>query len=423
MNQGFLTAGLNKIKKDKFLSNSFIFFIGGFLASFGSYFFHFLMVRMLSVESYGEVQSLLALSVIFGIPMSALSTVLIKYTAHFKAKNEPDKLYSLFSFFTKRLLIIVLIFAFIFAIFSQVIANFLKMSSFWPVVILGASFLPMFLGTINRSVIQGLEKFGKVSVINILETFSKILFGFLLVKIGLAVNGALGAIVLSCFIGYFAALLPLRFLFAGEKKKEKIETKEIFHYFFPTFFALLFLNLFYNIDIVLVKHFLPAFTAGQYGALALIGHIIFFITGPITSVMFPMTAAAYANKGDSAKILKKAVALTILVGLVISLFYFLLPGFIIKILVGEKFLSVDKILGWFGLAMFIFSLIMVFSQYFLSIHKTKCFYLLGLGVILETILIIIWHQGLNQIIWAMNGAMLFTLCLLLLYYWRTKRYA
>jgi len=421
MNGNFLANIVKKIKSDKFLSNSFVFFTGGFLVSLGGYFFHFLMVRMLSVESYGEIQSLLAISVIFGIPMAALSTVLVKYTAHFKAKGENSKLYSLFSLFTNRMLLAIFIFSVVFFAFSGFIADFLKLNSVWPVIILGLTFIPTFLSLVNRAIIQGLEKFTSASFIGLAEMVVKILLAFILVKIGWAVNGAIGAIALAGLAGYFFTFLPLKFLFNEEKKKEPIETKEIIKYLPPVFFALLFSALFYNIDIVLVKHFLPAYLAGQYGALALIGHIVFFITGPIVAVMFPMASAAHANNANPSKILKKTIVLAGLIGLVVLLVYFLLPELVIKILVGSKFLPLAGLLGWFGIAMFVYSLVMIFSQYFLSIHKTRVFYFLGLGVLLQTISITIWHQNLGQIVWAMNIAMLFTFLSLLLYYWRVKK--
>ncbi|MCX6789499.1 MAG: oligosaccharide flippase family protein [Candidatus Gribaldobacteria bacterium] len=412
---------IKKIKSDKFLSNSFIFFVGGFLVSLGSYLFQFLMVRLLSVESYGELQSLLAVSVIFGIPIAALSTVLIKYTARFKAKGENGKLHSLFSLFTNRMILAISIFSVIFFAFSGLVADFLKLNSVWPVIILGLTFIPTLLSSINRAVIQGLEKFTSISIIGLVEVIVRILLAFILVKIGLAVNGAIGAIALAGLVGYFFTFLPLKFLFSKDKKKEPIETKEIIKYLPPVFFSLLFLTLFYNIDIVLVKHFLPAYEAGQYGALALIGHIIFFITGPIVAVMFPMTSAAHANNANPSKIFKKTIALAALIGSAVLLIYFLLPELVIKILVGSKFLPLAGLLGWFSLAMFLYSLIIIFSQYFLSIHKTRVFYFLGSGVLLQTIFIAVWHQNLGQIVWAMNVAMLLTLGLLLVYYERVRK--
>ena len=420
-NGNFLADIVKKIKSDKFLSNSFVFFMGGFLVSLGGYFFHFLMVRMLSVENYGELQSLLAIFAIFGIPMAALSTVLVKYTAHFKAKGESNKLYSLFSLFTNRILLAISIFSVVFFAFSGYVANFLRLPSVWPVIILGLTFIPAFLSLVNRAIIQGLEKFTSASIIGLAEVAVRILLAFILVKIGWAVNGAIGAIALAGLVGCFFTFLPLKFLFNGERKKEPIETKEIIKYLPPVFLSLLFLTLFYNIDIILVKHFLPAFVAGQYGALALIGHIIFFITGPIVAVMFPMASAAHANNADSSKIFKKTIALVGLIGSAILLVYFLLPELVIKILIGNKFLPLAGLLGWFGLAMFLYSLIIIFSQYFLSIHQTRVFYFLGLGVLLQTIFIAIWHQNLGQIVGAMNAVMLFTLALLLIYYGRVKK--
>jgi len=421
MNEGFLTVGLNKIRQDKFLSNSFIFFAAGFLTSVGNYFFHFLMVRMLSVESYGEIQSLLAVYVIFGIPMAAFSTVLIKYTARFRATGQQEKIHSLFSFFTNRMLLAILIFSVFFFAFSGFIADFLNLNSVWPVIVLGLSFIPIFLSLVNRAIIQGLQKFASISIIGLVEMVVKILLAFTLVKVGLEVNGAIGAMALTGFVGYFLTFLPLKFLFGQKGDREPIETKEIMKYYFPVFFTLLSLTLFYNIDIILVKHFLPAYAAGQYGALALIGHIIFFITGPIVAVMFPMASAAHANNTNPSKIFKKTIILVGSLGMIILLSYFLLPGLVIKILVGDKFVPLSGLLGWFGIAMFLYSLIAIFTQYFLSIQKTRVFYFLGFGVTLQAILISVWHQNLKQIIWAMNITMLVTLIPLLIYHFKTKK--
>ena len=414
MNGYFFPKTLAKIANDKFLSNSFIFFAGSMLISFGNYLFHFLMARMLPIEGYGELQSLIAISAIFGIPMGALSIILVKYTALFKAKEQLNKVYSLLSIFTKKILLITAVFFILFIFFSKYIANFLNILSVIPVVILGCSFLPGFLGTCNNGIIQGLQKFKSASIIGTIGVVSKILLAVLLVKLSFGLNGALGAMVLSGFIGYFLAFLPLKFLFGREK--QEVETKQIFQYFFPVFFTLFFVTLLYNIDIVLVKHFLSPRAAGEYGALALIGHIVFFLGGPIVGVMFPMAVTAQANHQDPSKVFKKTIFLVSLIGLVVLGVYFLLPNFVIKILVGSKFLSISKFLGWFGVSMFFYSLISLFSQYFLSIHKTKFFWLVGIGVLAQTMLISIWHQNLWQIIWIMNITMLSTLVLLVIYY-------
>ncbi|MBU4299214.1 oligosaccharide flippase family protein [Patescibacteria group bacterium] len=407
-----------KIRGDRFLTNSLIFFIGSFLVGIGGYLYQFLMARMLTVETYGELQAILAIFVIIGIPIGVITTVLTKWTADFKAKNWLNKIYTLFLLFTKKSLIAAIIFFIIFVILSGFIARFLNLTSILPLVFLGIGLLFSFSSSINNGILQGLQKFKELSIISIISTFLKILFAVLLVNLGFAINGAVGAIVLSGLIGYLISFYPLKFLF--QQQKEKLQIKEIFQYSFPVFFILLFISLLYNTDIILVKHFFSAQTAGEYGALAMLGHIIFFITGPIVGVMFPMAVAAHSNHTDSTKVFKKTIFLVGLIGGTILLSYFFVPDFIIKILIGSKFLSISKYLGWFGLSMFLFSLVNLFSSYFLSTDKIKCAYLMGIGVLLQIILISIFHANLWQIIWIMNAIMFFTLALLIFYYFKIK---
>lgn len=400
------------------MTNSLIFFIGSFLVGIGGYLYQFLMARMLTVETYGELQAILAIFVIIGIPIGVITTVLTKWTADFKAKNWLNKIYTLFLLFTKKSLIAAIIFFIIFVILSGFIARFLNLTSILPLVFLGIGLLFSFSSSINNGILQGLQKFKELSIISIISTFLKILFAVLLIKMGFAINGAVGAIVLSGLIGYLISFYPLKFLF--QQQKEKLQIKEIFQYSFPVFFILLFISLLYNTDIILVKHFFSAQTAGEYGALAMLGHIIFFITGPIVGVMFPMAVAAHSNHTDSTKVFKKTIFLVGLIGGTILLSYFFVPDFIIKILIGSKFLSISKYLGWFGLSMFLFSLVNLFSSYFLSTDKIKCAYLMGIGVLLQIILISIFHANLWQIIWIMNAIMFFTLALLIFYYFKIK---
>src|SRR3989304_8542272 len=94
------------IKKDAFLANSFIFFAGSFIVGLGNYLFQFLMARMLTIEDYGELQSLIAVFSIFGIPLAALGAVLMRNTAGFKEEKNLGKAKALFSYFSKTVVII-----------------------------------------------------------------------------------------------------------------------------------------------------------------------------------------------------------------------------------------------------------------------------------------------------------------------------
>jgi O-antigen/teichoic acid export membrane protein len=420
LNKQLLVETARKIRKDKFFFNSSVFFIGSFLVGLGNYLYQFLTARMLTVEVYGELQSVLAILAVTGVLTGTISTVLIKYAAGFKAKGRFDKIHYLFSAYTQKILIAAMIFFAVFVVLSGCMAKFLNLDSALPLIILGIAFFFGFSNSVNSGILQGLQKFKELSAISLVTVAVKILATVLLIKIGFGINGAVGAVVLAAATSYLISFYPLKSLL--KQKKEQIEIKEIFQYSFPVFFTLLFTTWLYNIDVILVKHFFTAQAAGEYGALSMLGHIIFLITGPITGVMFSMAAHARGSNTDPAKVFKKALLLVGLIGFAILFSYFILPGFIVKILIGSKFLAIGKYLGWFGVSMFLYSLVSLFTQYFLSVGKTECAYSTGIGALLQVVLISVFHNSLWQVVWTMNGVMLVILLFLAACFFKMNKY-
>ena len=271
---------IKKFLNNKLYANSLIFFIASLLGAFGNYAFHFLMARLLSPSSYGELQSLISLSVIFGIPVGVLSVVITKYTAEFKAKNENHQISWLFKIFTKKLFFLGLIFFLLLLLATPFISNFLALKSLSSLIILIGSFIFVFLAALNNSVLQGLEKFKALSAISIITVILKIFLAFILIKLSLAVSGAVLAFVLAGLIAYGLTFIPLRFLIKSmplsSLESAQPPIKQMLNFSVPVLLIILFTTLLYNLDILLVKHFFDSAVAGQYAALALLGHIIFF---------------------------------------------------------------------------------------------------------------------------------------------------
>lgn len=380
------------IKKDVFLSNSFVFLLGSFVIGLGSYVFHFFMARMLSIKEYGELQSLLAVFSIFGIPLSALAAVLMRYAADFKGQSRPGKIKALSLHFLKTAALFAVICFIILALFGKSISGFLNIASVWPLFILAVALIPSFLGIVNKSIIQGLEKFKTASGIGIVEVAAKIGIAFLLVWAGFKISGAALAILASAAIGCLVSFLPLLFLF--RERKEEIQMKDVYNYFILSLLGMSFLSLLFNMDVILAKHFLSDSAAGEYAGLALLGKIVFFLAGPVATVMFPVAGSPRA--------FKKAFLLTLLVGGPPVIGYFLFPDFIIKLLIGRAFLGISGVLGHFGLAILFYSLINLFSQYFLALKEKKfSFFLLG-GALLQILLISFRHDYIGQIVLSIN---------------------
>ena len=409
----------SKLKINKFYSASLIFFIASLFGALGNYVFHSLSARLLAPAAYGELQSLIALSIIFGIPVGVFSTVIIKYTAEFKAKNENSKIYFLFKNFTKKLFFLGIFLAITLLTLSWFIFDFLALTSPASMLILIAGYIFVFLAALNNSILQGLRKFADFSLISVVGVILKIILAFVLIKLSLAVFGAITAIVISGLAAYGLTFIPLNKVFKSQQavfSSIALPTRQMFLFSGPVFFSLLFTTMLYNLDIILVKHFFTAELAGHYAALALIGHIIFFIVGPLAAVMFPFASAARATQKQPNFVLKKSLGMSVFIGLAGLIIYFLCPNLIIKIIVGANYLNLAPYLGWFGLSMLLFSLISLLSQHFLSINRLRFIYILGFAVFLQILFIALWHQNLWQIIWTMNFVMGLCLASLCFYY-------
>ncbi len=393
-----------------------VLFAGSVLVGGVNYVYQFLMARMLPVDKYGELQSLLAILAVIAVFSNAISFIITKYSADFAAKQEWHKVYSLVIVFSQKIFLASGIGLIVYVLLSGHIATFLNLSSRFEVILLAVALIFGFTSSVTLGILRGLEKFKEVSLILFCIALVKLIFSLFLLKLGLSVDGAVGAVGIAAVVGYGISFYPIKFLYG--KKREPVGGKKIFIYSLPVLASLLFTTLLWSMDMILVKHFFASETAGEYAALSMLGHILFFVLGPIGLVMFPLAAKAEANNEYPAKILKKALYLTVILGFLQISFFSLFPQLVIHFLVSDKFLSLVPYVGWFTFSMLLYSLVTLISSYFLAVGKTKSVWILFLGALTQIILLVLFHDTMWNIVWVMNGSLLFTLVLLIGYFIR-----
>jgi len=385
------------LKKNKILlKDNIILFLTMFFAYIINYVFHFYVGRTLGPEDYGIFGVLLSLIYIIVMPLMAIQTTLSKYVTELNAKNEKEKLSYLFSRSLKKIGMIGLIISIIFIVVSPILSSFLKINLVSPLVILGASIMFAFLIPVIRGFLQGVQKFKLLGLTFVIESFSKILFGIPLIFIGYGVNGAVAGFALSFLLPLIILFYFIRNIFKG--KKEKFKTSEIYRYSFPVLIMLMALTGLYTWDIILIKRFFDPIEAGQYAALSLFGKIIFFATLSISMVMFPKILELNSQNKRPSLLLFKSILITIFFGFSASLVYFLIPEFIVNMLFGEEYLVISPLLWIFGLIMTIFSICYLLSYYNIAFYKVKFLYLLIFFNILEILLLIFFHNSINQVL-------------------------
>lgn len=416
-----------------FVRNSIVLFSGTMVMNVLNYTFHFSLGRIVDAETYGSVQSLIALLAIVSVPAAALGMIATKYGAIAKAREDYSFGRNLFSYLNKRIIKYgwpLVVGGFLLTPFVQ---SFLKIDDWLAVSLLWVLAALTFFVSASVGILSGWQRFGAVNTANITGAGVKLLLGILLAWLGFGLDGIVFGLVLAGIIGYFISVRGLRFLTDSQKDvpiEQSETTKELFDfsavrgYAATAFVGTLGLVALGNVDIVLAKHSLTPEMAGAYGALAVVAKVIFFVTGVIASVLFTMSSESVEKNKEQPRnfsVFWMALGLTIIAAAIAVIIYFLVPDFVMGVFFGDKYLAVAPMLGWFGLAAGLYAVVNLILQQLLSMHIIRAAqWLLGI-VIIEAFGLFFWGTSVTSIIAIVIGAQVFALLSGLVFIWKTCR--
>ncbi len=402
-------------KEDSLVRDGFILFTATILANAAAYVYHFYMGRVLGPADYSVLGVILSLLYLINVPVNVIQMTITKFVAQYNITKKKDVIHLLYQRSLHRLFFVGCIIFLLFLAVSYPLAHFLyipitALLVFSPIVIF-ALLLP-----VTRGLLQGLQSFKKLGVNMVLESFSKLLIGVILVFLGFHINGAISGLVLSFALAFFVLYYNFRpSLVHSRKTMHDFQTKEVYKYATPVFISLFALTLFYSIDVILVKHYFSELQTGYYAAASLIGKIIFFGTYSLGVVMFPKVAEMHTLQKDNKHLLSKSLAFMAAGAGVLLLVYFLFPRFIILPLFGMSYLPILPLIGPFGVMMTFFSFNYLLSLYNLSIQRTRFIRILFVFNLLEILFLTFYHTSLLQIVWGLSFLMIALFILLFTY--------
>ena len=390
---------LEKIKNNPFLKNSAILFTGTMTVNVLNYVFHLLLGRMSSVALYGEIESLISLSHIIAIPATTLGMIVIKYSAHTKAEDNPYGSRIIFKAFNQKIITFGIPLFLLALSVTPLVRSFLKIDEYWPIILVWVAMFLGFFTSISNGILTGWQKFKESSGAAVIGTLVKIIVGVGLLKLGLGASGVMSGFVFSALFIYILTVCFLRFTKTKNKNSEnKIDFLAMKKYLLPALMGIVSISILSNVDMVLAKNKLDAISSGQYGALTVASKAIFFATGVLASVLFSMSAEENHRKGDSLRQLRNAFLLTLLATAGATVFYFVFPKFVLWVFFGKKYLDVAHYLGWFAIMVSLFSFAHLFIQYLLSIHRTKAAISFLIISLIEIVAILIFANSIYTII-------------------------
>ena len=393
------------IQENGLFKDTIIMMIAMTLANFFNYLYQLIMGRLLTPQEYGELFSLLSLFYIFSVFSNTVNASITKFVTAYSTRREYGKIKAILIKGTKVLGGLGLSIYLVIIVISPLLSKFLRIEAHVPLLVLFASLplaivLPMYQG-----VLRGTQRFVALGSSLSLWAFFKMLFGVALVLWGYGVLGG----VFGVFIAHVGSLLFTLFLLRGifrVRGEGRIDVGDFLKYSWMAFLVMLAYNVMWNIDVILVKHYMSSVEAGEYSAISVLGKIALFAPAAVGIVVFPKTAEKHEMGEEHFHILLRGIVFAVLISGGVVLLYAFFPEFIITLVYGGKYINIAPYLWEYGLAMTFLALTGVVMNYALSVNKTEIFYPMLITVIGEIIAVYYLKQSIGNIVTGILIAML-----------------
>jgi O-antigen/teichoic acid export membrane protein len=368
------------------------------LVNLGNYLFNLVLGRWLGPAAFADLSLIITLFLVASFLTAGLMTPAARFTALHTADGNLQAIANTRRWLGRAGLVIGMLLALFLIAGAPTWSRFFSTESALPFAIFGL-FLPFYLlQGVDRGILQGRTRFAWLAVTYQGEMWSRLLLSLAFVALGWDINGAVLGIGLSFVVAWLVAR-PARRDLPSAVALTAAEARPILVFAGPVLVAQLGQILINNSDILIVRHFFPAETAGQYAALALIGRIVFFATWSIVTVMFPVVAQRFRRGEAHRHLLGLALGVVLAGSLVIITLTYFFPELIIGILFGPAYLSIAPLLWVYSLATMLYALSNVIINYRLSLGTAGGTYLAIAAGVTQVAVLWLVHASLEQVVW------------------------
>jgi len=405
------TLRLGSLKREFTSQTGFLLIATTMGYTFG-YLYLILMGRTLGPDVFGILGSLVGIFYIACLVGQALREATASNLAKIKAKAGEAVAVGSFLKLGAKLALLCPLPALVVILASQQIASFFHLNSVIPVLLLGFSLSTCLIVEVISGFLQGLQHFRMLGIITYLvPQGSKLLFGVVFVWAGWGLPGAVAALLASTAIAIMAGLLRIRKQLAGSVHHQVQHNPGLGPILIPTLILAIFMAMPTSVDVMLVTHFFGATDAGLYNSAATLGKVVIFLPMAVSFVLLPKATENHTLGLGSRKIMLHSLLYAFVLSGGAVLLYWLIPDTIIELFFGPDYVEAGDLIGWYGMAMLLFSLNFVLIHYSLAIRSIGLMLLADFITLAEVAAIALMHQSLSQVILILLfGNLLIFLC-------------
>lgn len=382
--------------------NSRILIFYTILGGISSFFFYFMLARVLSIEDYSLFYAFIAITYFFMIPQETVKMVTAKYTTKFLCQKKPGKIKTLYLKSNKLIFIYSLVGFILFLALYPLVGGFLH-ASFTEYLMFSFCILAIFLVPVSWGILQSTGKFHKLGLLSFFYHF--FLFGVaaILILFGFGLNGSLVSIAIADFLCLVVGWFMIRPIL--KVRKETLKEKGIFKYSIAVFAILGLLIVMNTVDVFIARYFFSRIDSGLYSGISTISKTIFFVAIAVARVMFPKVAeidelGKGEDKEESKNLLKSSLIINGTMFLALMAGAILFPELIVTVVLGEKYLTIAPLLKYaiLSVAFLSFSTIVAFYNLSMNWNKKLTARVIAAFVFLQIALTIMFHDSLKQFI-------------------------
>lgn len=390
-----------------------LFMISVLAVNGGNYLYNLILGRLLGPAEFADAAVLITFLLVLSFAAMTFQLVTAKFSVLFE--NEVFK--SFISKVYKKALIVGVAIGLLVIGFANQLQDLFNTSSSTMFVVFGCGVPLYFLMSVNRGVFQGKKAFKALSI-----TYQSEMLSRLLITLGLIVLFNIHSsviIAVGILVSFVFGLVPFKFgSFLPKKTMElsKSHSKEIKSFFIITAFYELTQIIINNSDILLVKHYFESYEAGLYASLALIGRMVYFIAWMFVMLLLPTVVQLKKEGKETAPILFKYVGYIAAVSITIIVVCLSFPETIITLLFGNSYLAMAPLLWKYAIATSMFAISNIFAYYYLSLDKYVPVIISGVFGMLQMLLVVFYHDSLEQVVHMQIIAMVLLLVIQLAFF-------
>jgi len=362
---------------------------GGALAANAiNYVYHFLLSRRLGPAGYGELATMLAISMVVGVVGSSIGTLAMQETAKLWAGHLDGAIVKFGRKIVSWSALVGLAVGVLVLALSPLLGRFFHIASPLTWTALAVLLVGGIVAAGTRGALQGGQRFALYAASLTSESAVKLALGFALTVAGFGSGGALAGAAGGILVGAAIATAPT---FARSTATVDYRASRFAR---PGMHLTLIyaasMALFY-VDLIFAKHALPPDQAGYYAAAGLLARIIPFGAGLVVPLVTPKAVAAmHANRATLARLLAitfGAAGLGICVALAVAELF---PAALVALTYGAKFAQAPPLLRLYAVDTSLIAVGLLGYSYLAAIGEYAVVWWLVGAVVLEAACMAAW---------------------------------